>query len=406
MSDMLKAEKDFLGFIGDSMTGNIRKNKLFVMANELRYLPDNFLFGSNQRAMRVERNRLFRYDNLYLLHTLGENYATYTVLSAQLKHMKIDVNGEKKSFWDLYEIVGYNDNNEIVPKEEATQPNYTIRWTGPKRLIKEGTEIKEYFGLTPREIKRMKAVSARMFGDYRKDELTALNMKVATKVIIVLKNYFTRIMLNNFNKLTLSEDLGYYTEALQDIQNLETNPDNLPVYEWRARVIEGKWMTLAKAVSIFFKMSSNKESPLEFFKKLEPEQKLNLLDALVTLGMLLFTMMIGALLLGDADDDDPLKKWWTMYMQDNAAQAYHLVDLARSLTTISQPVVVKKTYDTIDSFFTMMFASMNYTFGDENEAFTRNDDLKGWNTFKKSIPYASWYFTFMNKYEKLDWNLF
>lgn len=404
MKDLLKAEGEYATYVKDAMTGNIRKNKAFIIANEIEYLPDNYLFGSNQRNMRVERNSLFRYDNLYLLHTLGENYSAYTIMIAQLNHMKIEVNGKLESFWDLHEVMGYDDNNNIVPVEKATQPNYTYRWTGPKRLVKEGKEIKEYYGLTPREIKRMKAVSARMFGDYRKDEITKLNFHAASKIIVVLKNFFTRILINDFAMLTKSEDLGYYSEAIDQIKYQESNPDNLPIYEWRARVIEGKWITLGKLLASGLMITSRNESPIDYYNRLSPEQKVNVVDAFTTLAFFALAVFVGSMLFADSDDDDTAKKWWQTYMIDNASQAYNPVDMLRTISSFSTPVVFKKAYDTVDSFTKMLWATGQLVTGNEEDALTNQGDLQGWNTFKKSLSYMSWYFTATDKYEK--WGLF
>ena len=391
--DALWAEKEYAGLVKDSLSGKDKmySNKLFLLAEKFGYLADNYRFGSNARKFKSDRNPLFSSDNMYIFHTLGEKYLSYTTLGAQLKHYTIDVDGKPVSIFDLYKT-------EQIPGSKYSK----LVWIGPKRLIKDGNVIREVEGITDDEIYRFKVVSARMQGDYRKEEYIRLERYALGKITIVLKKFFQRLILNGIVGKTSSRALGAYKE----VEHIDEQGNKLSVLEWNARDIEGKWRTLLNAMTALFRINSDVSKAggfSEYWKGLNQEQKLNLIEVLVTVGFLIMAYGGYVLMFGDTDDNDTWKKAWKTYLIDNASQQYNFVDLLRTSSTIATPVLVKKAFD-FASAGSQLFISdgFNLVTGNSEEIYTQDGNVKGLNLFLKSIPYTAFGQDFYNKLQNID----
>jgi hypothetical protein len=398
-SNMLWAEKEYItSYLKDLISGDMRKNKTYLLGQKFSYLSDHLYFGANNTRFRRGSRQAFSYNNLYILHTAGENYLSYTIMLAQLKHLTMNLDGKETSIYDLYDVMGYDKDFNLVPVEEATESEYTLVWKGPIRKIKEGQNIVEQAGLDYREIASLRAVSAHLLGDYRNNESNKLDMYAFTKVMFVLKRYLFRIFLNGFEEAHASSELGRYTEEYD-----ETTGESY--FEWQNRMVEGRWRTLAR---LFFKELPNIRQNVDkaggfikYYNSLEPHEKNNLIDALTTLGIFLTTYGIGALMFAGDDDDDTLKMLYTRYVIDNGTQQYNIKDLAMSAKELGVPILAKKLYDVVDSGFTVFSSGILWGMGDEQGAFTQKGDLRGLNTLIRSLPYVNIPSDFYRKFSNI-----
>jgi hypothetical protein len=114
-------------------------------------------------------------------------------------------------------------------------------------------------------------------------------------------------------------------------------------------------------------------------------------------------------LFGDADEDDSAAKWWEMYMIDNLSQQYNLADLGRSAKSMLSPVVIGKLYQTGAGAAEMIMATVDYAIGNEDDAYTKQGDFKGWNKTSKGLPGVASAVDLINKFDRaksvkeLDW---
>jgi hypothetical protein len=104
----------------------------------------------------------------------------------------------------------------------------------------------------------------------------------------------------------------------------------------------------------------------------------------------------------DDKDDDSLKMWWKMYMVDNFIQQYSPKELMKIGVQSLQPVAFTRALDAVSALGTAMGASWQYTFGDREKAFTREDDFRGWNNLRKSIPLMASYYDFIKRVENSE----
>lgn len=398
--DLLWADKEIGSLLSDSMMGDkIYSNKLFLLAEEFGYLADNYRFGSNVRTFKSDTNKIFTEDNMYIFHTIGEKYLSYTTLAAQLKHYTVNVNGKEVPIYDLY-------------KTEPLEPGskfHKLVWIGPKRIVKDGNIFKEVEGITADEMYRFKAVSARMQGDYRREEHIRVEHYALGKITTVLKKFFPRLILNGAIGKTQSRALGWYNE----IETVNDQGEKIKALVWQAREIEGKWRTIGNL--IFGMVGLNKDVRDaggfgNYLAKLTPEQKLNLIDFLITAVMVGLAYAGYALAFGDADDDDTLKKAYKTYLIDNTSQQYNIFDLLRTTVTIAQPVLVKKAFDLATSG-TQLFVinTANIATGNAEDIYTKDGNIRGLNLFLKSVPYTAFGRDFYNKVTNMNvdqYNLF
>ncbi len=404
---LLQAEKDYFEMaIADSVSGKLASNKLLLLSSEFGYLPDEYGFIKNRKGLKAEKNKLFNSRNLYFMHNVGENYLAYLTLSAQLRQMTMQVDGKEVSVWDLYKVKEYDENFALVEPGKGGTNKFKVVWTGPKRYVKEGAEIIELEGLSDREVKKLKRVYSKMQGDYRKDELTKLDMYVHTKAMIVLKKFFTRIILNAFQGLRTEEDLGYYKQINEfyEVLNEKGELTKEELLMWHARITEGKWITLGNSIATIIKAGAtmNYSTMEDYFANLSDDQKLNLIDAMLTMGTFVLFSFLGHLIFADTDEDDTLKKMWTTYLIENPSQQYNIVDMLRTGKTVLTPIVVVKAFDATYNLSILTVASGQYLLGNEEDAINQRGDLKGAKQFAKTIPYAAWAFDLHDKVKNID----
>ena len=403
--DLTAADGEYMVMLKDEVFGQSAKNKTLLFAHEFGYLPDEYGFINNRHGNKTERMRLFNARNLYFMHNIGENYLAYITMTAQLKHMTMKVDGKDTSIFDLYKVMEYDEKFNLVEPGEGKTGKYKLQWIGPKRYIKDGTEIKEVEGLTDREIKKLKRVYAKLQGDYRKDEVTKLDGYVHTKIIITLKRFFTRVLLNGIHSKMDEQDLGYYKETneFHEAMNSQGEMTKEQLFEWYVRRTEGKWKTLGSTIGAILSSGAQMNSTnfRTYWENLSDDQKLNVYDAILTLAQFGLMTFIGGLIFGGADDDDSLKKAWQTYLIDNPSQQYNIKDLLNTSKTVMSPVVISKAYDAVRAFSMLSVASINYGLGNQ-EAFNERGDLKGLNQFLKVIPYVSPMVDLYNKVDKTD----
>ncbi len=385
--DILKAEFEYKDLIGDTAMGKIRKNKMLLMARKFDYFGNNYDYGVMDKFTMSENFKYFNRGTFYLFHSVGEEFVSLTTMAAQMMHMKNKTTG--KSLWESYEVI------EVGPGI------FDLKWTGGTRgTIKSidgvKTEYTDITELTAQEQAKLRRVHERLQGGYRKDEATNLEVYALGSLMLQFKKYLPRLIINLLHSKMSSTDLGYYKQLHDENGNpiyKDRNGEEIPVMEWHARVEEGRLRSLASA---FMKISNIRP------EKLSDIEKENMAEATMTMMFLGAALMVYFVVFGDADDDDAAKKWWKMYAIDNLSQQYNVFDLAKTITTAGSPVAITQAYKTSLAFSEVLLATTNYAVGNDDKAFTKKGDLRGWNQFKRGVPFVSSITDVMDKVDKTD----
>ena len=375
VSDNAFADGVYWGsFIKDAMIGDLRKNKMFLLARKLNYIPDNYDYATNRRFLLSTRNQALSESSMYKFYSIGEEYVSLTTMTAQMKHLKHPKTG--KSLWDSYEVRTENGITDV----------YWIGGTrGYEKSGKSGaasyTPITE---LTGHEIAKLKKVHERMQGGYRKEEAANLELYVLGKAFVQFKRYFMRLVINALGSKREEVDLGTY-KKMEESRIDPVTGEKMDVYEWLARTNEGRWRTLINVILTALKIGS----PDYKWSSLSTEQKQNIVDAILSIGMIALSYAGYLALFDDKDDDDTFKKWWMNYIIQNQSQQYNPIEMLRTMETVTRPVSFARAFKFTEAFGQMMLASANLALGDKESAFTQKGQLRGWNEFMRSVPYAS-----------------
>ncbi len=394
VEDNAFADTQYFGdFTKDALFGDLNKNKMWLLARKLNYIPDNYDYATNKRFLLSTRNVLINRSNMYMFHSKPEEYVSLTTMTAQLNYLKNPVTG--KSLWDSYQV------------EKQEDGTYDVVWKGGVRgFEREGKGIASrdipITELTSHEISKLKRVHERMQGGYRKEEAANIEVYVMGKAFIQFKKYLPRLIINALSSKRAEVSLGTYRELSE--KRIWTDPETgekteLDVYEWIRRTNEGRWRTTVNWILASTNMSKNREYK---WSQLESEQKQNVVDFMLGISIWGLFSALYAVMFADDDDDDTFKKWWRNYMILNLSQQYNPYELLHTVETAMRPVSFSRAFKATEAIRNMMIATGNLMIGNTDKALTTSGELQGWNEFMRSVPYlASWH-DFANKMKHGD----
>lgn len=422
VKDMLMAHKEYKGYIEASLNGTLYKNKAWLMMQKLGFMPTFNPFRENRSAMIGTRNKFISKNSLYAFYSLPEEFVAMTIMIAQLRNMKMEVDGKQTSFWDMYELQQSVDQegNELwkVDWKKDAEGNPIARGVINKSKDPRLPDYQAVTELTPEEIDSMKYVYQLIHGGYRRDEHTKVEYYVMGGLFMQFRRYLPSILRNMFmskgaralgNLEKVDTDKYYY--ALKDgeiipvlkeewdakLPELGPNATPLELMEWRSRVSEGRFMLLFNVLLSKFvglKAVQNPKNALTQFlhdhisnlddykwSELSEQQRAIMLDWAITWGTWV-GMYLGYLqIFEDADEDDEYRMYMQRILKDYRQQ-YNIREAIRIGT--QPPVAVKMTVNHFDSLADMAVAGMQYAAGNEEEALTKSGRLKGWTQFQNN----------------------
>ena len=119
-------------------------------------------------------------------------------------------------------------------------------------------------------------------------------------------------------------------------------------------------------------------------------QRRNVIDAGVTLATWATTSAIVAVMFGDSDDEDSMKKW-SSEMNMRIVDQWNGIDWLNAST--SQPAAVKSILEVFKGMWEVSVAtSFMAVGGDDEDIYTKRGDLRGSNKILKNIPLSSSYY--------------
>lgn len=402
MKEFVAAQPEWFKMQADAMKNQIHRNKAFLLMQRLRYLPDSFEWGSDPNHLVSTRNKAWSQSTLYMNYSAPEQFLASSIMVAQLKGMKIDFKGKQTSLWDMYEVVEKKqpDGRTIYELEWKKDPDTGKPFVRGIENLSNDPNIPDYrevTELTAKESSKLKYVYQRIHGGYRHEERTYLEYYVLGELFIQFKKY-----LPNLLKTALmskgARTLGYYKSIGKDASGQE-------IMEWHERVMEGRWAVITKMLMAYIGIRTKVDNPTTTFQKwtqknfsnlenykwseLSSEDKLGVIDAIVTLSMWI-GMYLGYLaLFADADDDDQYKKYTERIMND-FTQQYNVMEIGRLLAD-ARPPSVKVAQRFGGSVVDMFIAGMHYSYGNTDEALTQTGRLRGWTEFQNTVPFLSAY---------------
>lgn len=278
--------------------------KTLKMVSAFGILPESYedIGGKNTLIKKADP---YLYNTLtelgFSLDRLVDNANFITTMIAQLKAMKL-ANG--KSMWDSYEII----NGKLV-------------YTGEIRGI-DSISDKEIKGLTVQEITRLKALSTKMYGAYRQEERTGLELSTIGSLFMQFKKYLIPMLHNAFAEGYQSDALGKYQEVVIDGKTK---------LQWQPRYEEGFIRTMFTTMI----QIAQQKNITDVWSNLKDEQKHNIIFGTVKVALFVILGKIVASIFGDDDDDDKniIKRYFNQIKREVISE-FDLYNIIKSLGNV------------------------------------------------------------------------
>lgn len=371
IKDMLFAHGQVMNMYKDSMIGDVRRNKVYIMAKKLDYLPDNYDWASNENELLTGDMTLLRESTMYMFHTIPEEFNALVIMVAQLNRMKIKTENGTKTMWEAYG----------QPKDKGNGV-YDVDWEGGIRgYNKRGDIVEPITELDGLEIRKLKRVYQRMHGNYRSDERAALEAYAIGQVLIQFRKFLGAIIFGSFGSSRYDQTLGAY-QPLKDKDGNVVMKDGKPVMEWVGRMIEGRFRVLAKHMASWLPVLNY--SKKYSWAELSPDQKAQVIDAYVTAGFAIMMFAAMGMIFGDDDERDSFRLWVEVIFQ-NSTQHWNVVDQLRAVR--QPPATLEKAYQFMVGSSEMFWGLYSMSVGDSESAFTQEGKFKGWARTQKTIPF-------------------
>lgn len=403
--EFAKALKPAIGVQVDAMKGKLNSNKAWVLMNKFGYIPSISPLRSERKYFVTSNNNALSMDLALLPYSTSEEVLVSTFFIAQMNHIKIQRGPMKgKSLWDMYE-----QQEVIDPSTGITYTDYVYKKDEDGEDYVRGVvtdangNIEKLTGLSNKELMAMHAIYEEKQGGFATLDRTLIESTVMGQVLVQFRRHLQSILRHGLQ----SYGENYIKGRYQDTKKLDEKGN--PIYEFSAKTVEGKWMTMAgcllhylpKMSKIFGKNTSvtrfvdaNFPKGLDEYSwdKLDQGQKENLID--FTLNMGVWAVMEGLQWLAfgsnpDGDDrvlqltdqiiNETLQHWflWQMYkdLQQGPAAFKVLSSLIGGSAQLTMSTLlwgIDKNIDNIDV--------------DEDSYLDKNDHLRGLMDVAKVSP--------------------
>jgi hypothetical protein len=411
LRDITEAAGIVAAHLHHQIKGEFEKSKVWHLAEELRFKTNAYELATDAKYLQTMKETLLSADVAYMFHSLPEEYIANIIMVAQLRNMKFasgDMAG--KSMWDAYSV----DQNK-------TTGEYALAYNGPTRGVRKiGKKTVELKGIDSKESEKMRYVYTRIHGGYRNQEKTAMEWYILGQAMMQFKKHLPGILKTNFGSLAESNALGYYKPEMDSEGNVikvrTKDGQEVPVLEWQKRITEGRWRTLFGVFGEYLYLNKIArgtvvganllgENGSYKWENLSDDQKKNILDALSVIATASTMWLAYGSYFADEEDDDSMKKM-AAYILDTYSQHWNPIDLAKNISTFPNSAAAARTYKTMSSatdlMFSMIQASGISPFGETDDAYTQEGNLKGLTQFKRGVPIWAAYYEFTKFLDKAD----
>ena len=378
VKDLAAAHVIYSDMVKDSIQGNLRQNKTWIMLKKLNYLPDNYDIANSHNQLMTRSNTLFTTSTMYMFHSLPEEMMTAVVMIAQLKSMKVK-NGQ--SIWDTYKKVEIDGVVDYRWDETVSRGVINVSKDPAK------PEYITLGELTAEEQNKLRYVYERMHGGYRSDERIRLEYFAIGQAFLQFKRYFPAILKNAFQSEGQSMSLGSYIKK-------GTTEQGDDIMEWTPNVVEGRWSLLIRMAANFFHLKGigkrdGNDNESYSWNQLSSQQKQDFLDAMVTITAFAMIFIGYAAAVPPKEENKQVPKYIRRIYHD-LTQSYNLPEMLRN--TFAVPPVVNHFLKLLESSSTLAMDAFYMSTGADIETYkTQKGDYRGLSEWQRHIHFlASW----------------
>ena len=385
VSNYIKGYRTYIGSQAGLMKGE--RDKMFLLAKELRYLPDNTDWAMDHKSYITKHLAGKNGSYAFVLHSVPEEANAMAIMYAILKSRKH--NG--KSLYDLYEV-----KDDIEESNGVEVKTKKLVWTGGirgKEEILPGI-TKDVEGITYKEAMAYRAIYRNIQGGYRHDERTYFELTVFGDLFLQFRKFMPAMLKRSLQSQGNDYSQGYY--------DTKTKSDGETYLDWNYRNIEGRWVTLLRmftgnilpmvinSTGLLKNTSIGKWADNAFKEKIEWSkltnlQKANLVEACLTIAMWSGFMLMRKAHQDDDKEDDSMTKLLRK-MELNAIQPLNpgvYLDLIGNITPASFSLLNKRLtgYGILSS---SLFSY--YVMNDKKEALTKEGWFEGARQSMQTTP--------------------
>lgn len=358
--------------------GNPDQNFVHQLAKSLKLYNVFNEMGVSPTDSMTRGARLLSTHNFAYLYQMPEEVMSVRYALNFLKTLKVESgNYQGKSMYEMYK-------NAFDPKTGAF--NLPEDFSRGKIQLQDGT-FDTLKGLHPMEIQKIHRGIAKLQGGYRPDEKTAVQATILGDALMMFKRWIPAMTIGQFKSKFEDPSIGQFEKVLESDGKTLKQRDGEDVYAWRARVVEGRARVIGKLFSSYMPWSKNTGY---HWSDLGTEQKKSAIDLGLSFATWASLLTVGAVLLGDRKDKDPLKAF-TTDMTARLFEQWAFTTMADS--ALQPPAVIKRSLEAGQGFGKLISGGFNQIVGGpDSDTFTTKGDRKGASQIEKNIPFwSSWY---------------
>lgn len=345
------------------MMGNGKAHPVHVFMKSFRMYPEMTELGTRKDLLTQGATALST-NNLSILYGYPEAMTTAVLGMDAMMTMTVKSGPYAgKSMWDIY-------SNSIKVDDSSGEGTFELPTDFTRGKLRMGDNtLQELKGLNPLEIQKLHRIVQRVKGGYRTEERSMVEAHAIGELFMLFRRYLPAAIVNGLKAKQYDHSIGSLVKTDQE-----------DVYEWQARLTEGRLRTAAGGLYALFGLRGGQGYK---WADMSDMQKRNILDLGMTFTTWALTGALVAVAFGDSDDEDSAKKW-ASEMNMRLIEQWNFIDWAKTAT--DQPVAVKRSLEAIAGMWELSAATAHLTTGNEEDAYTARDDLKGLNQVMKNIP--------------------
>lgn len=369
-ANMAKISRLWADMQKDFMLGKGEAHPIKVMMDTFELYPDVTEVGGKQSNYLTAIGKVLNTKTLSFLHSYPEDWSTSALAVNTLMSMKIEEGKYKgQSMWDIY-------SNSVVVDPVTSQGKFVLPEDFTRGKVIDGSgQLRDWKGLEPVEIQKIKKIIQSVKGGYRMDERTMLESTALGEMAMIFKRWLPASIINAFQGKRQDTSLGYFEQVPGE-----------DYYAWRSRIVEGRFRTIGGVIAQAVGLSKDRGYKID---QLSDLQKKNLVDAGITLAAMMVALAVYSTMM-DREDKDSIRVFtWDTSMR--LLEQWNVFEMVNTAT--SQPMVVKTSIEFMQGILETSLALGNMSVnGDEEDIYTRRGDLKGMNKIIKNNPVTAWYY--------------
>ena len=371
---MVANYKEAMGSQFTQLTGNTDTDFIHQLAKKLRLYPAMNEMGISPSDSMTRGARLLSTHNFAYLYQMPEEVVNVQYALSFLKNLKVE--GGKYAGKSMYEM--YKNSFDKTTGEFKLPADFTRG----KIQLPDGT-FDTLSGLHPMEVQKIHRGIAKLQGGYRSDEKTAVQATILGDALMMFKRWIPGMLVNQFKSKYEDPSIGQFEKVMDSAGQLKQR-DGEDVYEWRARVVEGRAKVMGRLIMNYMGMAKNSGYN---WGDLSTEQRKSVIDFSVALGTWASMLTMSAALLGKRNEKDTLKEF-TTEMTGRLFEQWAVPVMADS--ALQPPAVVKKSLEIGKGFYALLAGGINEAVGGPDEqTYTNKGDRKGASLIEKNLPFSS-----------------